>query len=96
MSFILVIIYLLIQLNFDLVSHNFGTRTNVFTSIVELLSLEMFILLVTLPLLAFYKFRLTVIHKDIKVDPRAYNFILLVLVLVLLYFSFKLLITDSL
>ena len=96
MSFILIIIYLLIQLNFDLVSHNFGTRTNVFTSIVELLSLEMFILLVALPLFALYKFRLTVIHKDIKVDPRAYNFILLILVLVLLYFSFKLLITDSL
>ena len=95
-SLTLVIIYLLIQLNFDLVSHNFGTRTNVFTSIVELLSLEMLILLTVLPLFVFSKFKLATVNKSFWVTPPVYNFILLILVLILLYFSFKLLITDSL
>jgi len=95
-SLTLVITYLLIQLNFDLVSHNFGTRTNVFTSMVELLSLEMLILFVTLSLLAFLKLKLVITRKNLQATPSAYNLTLLILLLILLYFSFKLLITDSL
>lgn len=92
----LVLIYLLIQLNFDLVSHNFGTRTNTFASTLELLTSETLVLLILIPFLIFLKTNLLIFRKNNLPNFSLYNPLLLLLTLTLLYFSFKLLITDSL
>lgn len=95
-STLLLFIYLLIQLNFDLVSHNFGTRTDTFANLSEVLTLEFVLLVVYVVFLIYFQFRIILIMLVPSNNTLVHNQVLLVAVSVLLYFSFKLLFADYL
>jgi len=96
------LLYIFIQLNFDLVSHNFGTRFNLFVDpaylylvVLTLLAVQI-LSIVSLSLNLHYGFILT--HTRIRIRTQSpaliHKFVRLLLVSALLYASFMVLLND--
>jgi len=87
----LLVIYILIQLNFEVVSHNFGTRTNLFINFFNVLLTGLYLL--NLLILITYRFNLkaSVNHNYLLFNRPSFNQILIISMLILLFYSLRVL-----
>ena len=87
----LLIVYILIQLNFEVVSHNFGTRTNLFINFFSVLLTGLY--LINLIALLTYRFNLkaSINHNHLLFNRPGFNQILIISVFILLFYSLRVL-----
>lgn len=99
---IILLLYIFIQINFDLVSHNFGTKSNIFVDPVYTYVALFFILLVdlvyrlnsTLYLYAGYLLVSGCVTRRSTQLFRNHNIILSIPIIVIIYLSFIVLLND--
>ena len=92
---LILLLYIIIQLNFDNVSHNFGTRTSSFIEIINIFKWELFIF--TLLLIFFIKLKYNIfkfLNKN-KINVNLIKIVLLLITLFTIHYSFKQLWIDS-
>jgi len=88
--------YLLIQLNFDLVSHNFGTRTSAFTNLAEFFLLTCWLLVFLFGYKFAAKIKSVLTVKRFFFNLTIYNISILIISFTFYFSSFKLLFSDPL
>jgi cytochrome c biogenesis factor len=88
--------YLLIQLNFDLVSHNFGTRTSAFTNLAEFFLLTCWFLVLLFSCKFKAKMKSVLATKRFTFKLTIYNISILIISFIFYFSSFKLLFSDPL
>jgi cytochrome c biogenesis factor len=92
---LILISYLAIQLNFDAVSHNFGTRTDSFINIIILFKWELFLFTLLLVTVVKLKHNTFISLKENKLKINLFRSIISLIVLASIYYSFKQLWIDS-